>query len=259
VPSGPYQGHYVVHWTDFHVQPNQTWQDGGVECGLVEHGASGHGNKMEPQMDLHCAGWGTATATRDGQPLTDPVTGATSFNAHFMLSKQAMLHDGKVTKADGTTPFDPLHPADGFVVDGRDEGHFALWGQGAYKDGIAQKPAPANTTTVADTVTSATYSQDYPVTITSPGAGLTVRASAGPGVGQLTLLLRDPAGQTVSQAALSPAGLATTLEASAPLTPGEYVVEVAGRGAQFPYSLDITVTPPEPFLLHAVFQDVDLD
>jgi hypothetical protein len=257
VPSGPYRGTYTIHWTDFHNQPNQTWQDGGIACDLAEHGATGHGNKMEPRMDLHCAGWGTATAARDGQPVTDPMTGSTSFNAHFMVSKQAMLHDGKVTKADGVTPFDPLTPGDGHVVDGRNEGHFALWGQGAYKDGIAQAPLPAETSTVADTATSATYAREYPVAITAPGARLTVEAAAGIGIGQLTVTLRDPEGIAVSQETLLPT-MAVSLQATAPLTPGEYVVEVTGAGAQLPYTLDITVTPPEPFLLHAVFQAVEL-
>lgn len=80
-----------MKWTKFAIQPGATWQDGGIASNVAEHGASGQGNKMEPQMALVSGGWGTAEATLDGQPLVDPVSGGTLWNAHHMVTKDAMM------------------------------------------------------------------------------------------------------------------------------------------------------------------------
>lgn len=261
VPSGPYQGNYAVNWTDFHIQPGAAWQDGGIACGpgLVEHGASGHGNKMEPQFDIDCAGWGTATLTRNGTAVTDPVTGATAFNAHFMLTKEAMLQPGgKVVKADRTSPFDPHTPGDGYVDPSRMEAHLALWGPGAYQSGIAAPQPKANTTTFQDTATGAAYTKDYRVRIDAVATRLAVRAQVGQGVGRITVTLKDPSGTVVDSK------VATTLQAAqlaipdGPMQVGNYTLNASGAGADAAYVLTTTVTPPAPFLLHAVFRTVHL-
>lgn len=271
VPSGPSKGHYVVDWTDFHIQPNQAWQDGGIACGpgLVEHGASGHGNKMEPQFGLECGGWGTANATRDGQPLSDPVTGATSFNAHFMVTKQAMLQSGgKVLKADRTTPFDPHDPGDGYVDPSRTEAHFALWGSGVYKDGIALPPPPPRATFLNGTATGAvppapTYREDAVVAVASTHAAIHLHldlgaaTDGGPGLVSLTLL--DPAGQPVDGFTVNSAMRSRDLDVTKALpAAGNYTMRVDAQGIQTPYQAAVTVQEPTPFLLHAVFRDVRL-
>jgi hypothetical protein len=268
VPNGPYKGRYVVEWNDFHVQPNQTWQDGGIACGpgLKEHGASGHGNKMEPQFDIDCAGWGSASATRDGHPVMDPVTGATSFNAHFMVTKQAMLQSGgKVFEADQKTPFDPHTPGDGYVDPGRMEGHFALWGAGAYRDGLALPPPAAQVTYLNDTATGAidpapAYSKSALVAVPSAKSAihlhLELGAVTGGGPGQVSITLLDPAGQAVQGFTVNPLTRSMDQDVTKPLVPGNYSIRVDAQGVQTPYVASVTVQPPTPFLLHAVFQSV---
>ena len=258
VPSGPYQGTYVVGWTDFHIQPNQAWQDGGIACDLEEHAPSGHGNKVEPRFDVDCAGWGTATATRDGKHVNDPVTGSADFNAHFMITKQSMLQDGnKVLKADRQTPFDPATPGDGYVDSSRMEGHFALWGQGSYKDGIALPPPPATTTQFQDTAMGATYSREFSLPIEAVESQLAVTGSMAPGVGRLTVSLQDPEGRTVATQDVTPLGPSQLTLPSGRLQLGNYTIQVVGAGVQASYTVSATVTPPAPFLLHAVFREVD--
>ncbi len=267
VPSGPNKGHYIVNWTDFHIQSGATWQDGGIACGpgLVEHGASGHGNKMEPQFDLDCGGWGSATATRDGQAVKDPVTGASSFNAHFMATKEAMLQNGKVLKADKTTPFDPNTPGDGSVDSSRKEAHFALWGSGAYANGIAVIPKPA-TTYLNDTATGAvtpvpTYSKTAPVVVSGgASARLHLDISGGPSPpGQVSITLLDPKGAAAAGFTVNPLMPRRDLDVPATLTAGNYTMRIDAQGAMVAYHASVTVTPATPFLLHVVFQDVQVE
>ncbi|MHB8634527.1 MAG: hypothetical protein ACYDBQ_11290 [Thermoplasmatota archaeon] len=265
VPSGPYQGHYQVNWTDFHIQPGATWQDGGIACGpgLVEHGASGQGNKMEPQFDLACGGWGTASATRDGKALADPLSGATAFNAHFMVTNEAMMRAGnKVTKADRTTPFDPHAPGDGYVDPSRMEAHFAMWGTGAYQGGIAVAAPQANATIFHDVVTGPTYAKSYVVPIKAVASVLAIDASFDPPgptsvpAGQVTVDLKDPSGKVVASGTLSPTAATHLAPPFGSLAPGNWTVDVAGAAAQAAYTVTATVTPPAPFLLHVVFTEL---
>ena len=262
VTSGPLLGHYLVSWTDFHPQPGAAWQAGGIACGpgLVEHGASGHGNKMEPQVDLECGGWGTATAVKDGRPLLDPATGSPALNAHFMVTKEAVLQDGKVLKADRRTPFDPHDPGDGSVDASRMEAHLALWGQGAYRDGIAAVAAPS-TTWLNDTATGLaspgpTYSKSVPVPVATAGARLQVHLERRT-PGQVTVTLLDPHGERVGGVTNTGAGDQSNDQVGIALgEPGNYTLRVDVEGSQVEYRASATVTPPQPFLLHVIFQDV---
>ncbi|MHB8604571.1 MAG: hypothetical protein ACYDCK_04885 [Thermoplasmatota archaeon] len=255
-------GKYEVHWSNFSDQPNSPWQDGGIACGpgLIEHGASGHGNKMEPQFDLLCGGWGHATATRDGKPLTDPITGATSFNAHFMVTKESMLESGtfKIYKSDRTSVFDPKTPGDGYVFAGRNEMHFALWGANVYTAGIAHRAGPPVTLTASDAVTGPTYERAFPIPIAAIMDNVAIDVAVSGGAGNLAVALKDPSGALVSSATLTPVAPAASLAAHGPLKLGNYTLDVSGEGVQASYAAKVVVTPPDPFLLHVVFTGVTL-
>ena len=56
-------------------------QDGGVASMIFEHGDSGCGNTIWPKTILYIAGWGTGSATLDGEPLY------TDYQAHFMVTQ----------------------------------------------------------------------------------------------------------------------------------------------------------------------------
>lgn len=264
VPSGPAKGHYSVEWTDFHAQPGQGWQDNGVACGprLFEHGASGFGNKMEPQVDLLCGGWGSAKVLRDGQPVADPATGSTVLNAHFMVTKEAILQGGKVLKADRTTPFDPHAPGDGSVDASRMEAHAAFWSTGAYANGIAVAPRPS-TAYLNDTATGAvapgpTYSRSQPIAVAAGStAHLHLDLDGSDPPGQVTLRLRSPNGDSfATTAGLGVATRSADFDVPGTLRAGNHTMEVEAQGARMAYHAAVTVTPPTPFLLHVVFQDV---
>lgn len=250
---------YVVHWTDFHDQPGQAWQDGGIAAGVVEHGASGHGNKMEPQLDLASGGWGTASASVDGKPLVDPVTGAAVLNAHYMVTKEAMLEPGtmKIYKSDRKAIFDPRTPGDGYVFPGRTEGHFALWGAGAYTDGYAFHAPSTTELDFSDVVTGPGYDQAFPVSIPGVMTRLMVAARLTGGAGQLTVTLKDPGGKTISSADLTTVQRTAQLDIpDGPMVRGNDTLEVRGTGVQASYDVSVSVAPPTPFLLHVVFQTV---
>lgn len=256
------EGRYSVHWTDFHEQPGQSWQEGGLVADVVEHGASGHGNKMEPQFDLHMGGWGSASLLLDGTPVVDPYSGGTTLNAHFMVTKEAMMEEGtrKVYKADRQTPFDPQTPGDGYVFPGRPEGHASFWGHGAYKDGIAIPTPPPIMDDHTDTATGATYTKSYPIPIQAVLATIQVDASIrGGGVGQLTLTLMDPSGTTVASGTLTAQQGASLSSPEGPLELGDWTLEVSGVGAQATYDAHVTTTLPTSFLLHVVYTSVTID
>jgi hypothetical protein len=243
-----------VRWTDFHEQPNAAWQTGGIAANVVEHGASGHGNKMEPQVDLLSGGWGTAELLQDGQPIVDPISGTTNWSAHYMITKEGIM-DPKthaVYKADKTTPFDPSSPGDGYVIPGRTELHIGFWTAGAFKNGIFQKAAPANATPLTDTVTGATYDKQWPIPA-ELGAKITIDASMS-GAGKLTFTLKDPKGQPVAQLNATPlsAGSLGVAKAEA----GNYTLDVQGAGVQAAYHAAVTVDDPAPEWIHIVFEDV---
>lgn len=249
---------YSVHWTTFSNQKGADWEDGGVKTHYAEHGGTGHGNKMEPQFHVLSGGWGTGEATLDGKPLMDPVTGSTTLNLHYMLTQDAMLEEGshKVYKADKKTPFDPKTPADGYVFPGRMEAHFALWGAGAYKDGIAVVAPPANTSAFKGTVTGPNYDQTYTVPVAAVASRLHVEPKGTPGVGQLMATLKDPKGKAVwtsSQDGGRPADLV------GPFLLGNYTLEVTGTGVQDAYEYDVTLTPPAPLLVHAVYTKITVE
>lgn len=255
----PDGGTYRVRWTDFHAEP--AWKDGGIASHVVEHGASGHGHRMEPRFDLCSGAWGSTTeVTLDGEPIADPVTGGTTFNAHYMLTKQAMLEEGShaIYKSDRQTPYDPRTAEDGHVFPDRPEGHFAVWGAGAYEGGYAVPDPPAETVFHNDTATGADYQEEYAIPVDAVMSEVAVEVRVTGGAGQLDIVLRNPDGEVVDSGQAGPTGSAT-LSATGPLVLGNHTLVVSGVGAEASYAAEVTVDPPLPFLLHVVYVDVDLD
>lgn len=96
----------------------EDFKDGGVEFGLVEHGDSGTSTPIIPTIDGEIVTYGTATVLRDGQPATDPQGNSGPWSAHLMLSHDTIRGpDGLITKADGSTPYDPSSPGDARIIE----------------------------------------------------------------------------------------------------------------------------------------------
>lgn len=104
---------WVIHFDRFAQGEGRDFQDGGVEHGLDEHGDTGVADASIPRIHALVATWGSATVTRNGVPVA-----AEPWTAHFMLSRDTVRVGGTITKADGTTPYDPATPADARRVEG---------------------------------------------------------------------------------------------------------------------------------------------
>ena len=82
-------------------------QDGGIAAFIFEHGDSGCGDSNWPKSLLYVAGWGTGSATLNGEPLHE------DYQIHFMVT-QGMRDretlatryplEGKTTEAGAVNP-----------------------------------------------------------------------------------------------------------------------------------------------------------
>lgn len=97
-----------ITFATFAEASGRTFQDGGIEHELDEHGDTGVADASIPRIHAHVAAWGSARVERDGALATsEPWT------AHLMVSQDSVRGpDGKILKADGATPYDPATPAD---------------------------------------------------------------------------------------------------------------------------------------------------
>lgn len=192
-------------------------------------------------------------------PLAGPITGGTTFNAHYMLTKNAMLEEGtyKVYKLHRQTPYDPRNAEDGYVFPDRPEGHFAIWGQGAYEEGYAVPDPAPETTPHRDTATGAGYRKTYDIPVIAVMSHLAVEVQVTAGVGQLDAAPKDPEGEVLDSDRATPTSPAR-LSASGPFSLGNHTLEVTGLAVQATYSATVTVDPPAPFLLHVIYVNVEV-
>ncbi len=75
LPEGP----YVIDLEQF--EEFSPCQDGGIAAYLFEHGSAGCGDANWPKSLLFVAGWGTGSATLNGEPLYE------DYQIHFMVTQ----------------------------------------------------------------------------------------------------------------------------------------------------------------------------
>ena len=132
-------GKYAVVFDQFKEAQGKTFQDGGVAFGLTEHGDSGTADAAIPKIHAKVAAYGFATVTRDGTPVTGKA--GNLWSAHLMVYDDAVRGaDGKITKADGTTPYDPSTPADAKTYPGQAQAMLKL----VSPDGETAQRAPVH-------------------------------------------------------------------------------------------------------------------
>lgn len=255
---------YTIDFTRF--LGNASHQDGGINNGFQEHGATGAGDASIPEIRAISAGWGLGTATVDGEPLLDPVTGDANLSMHYMITDTGVRDDGdrSIRTADGEAIYAPTNGSDGRAVPGDREVHLLVKS--------TQEPPPGMTTTFDDIVRAppggepVSYSQEHTFNVNGTRANVTVLielTSPDPDdqifPANLDFVLRGPDGARIDQAN---AGLLSSSSArliSGPLTEtGEYTLEVSGWGVQVAYEAETFVRYPTPLLLHFYFEDVRL-
>ena len=84
------EGTYVVNLEQF--QEFSPCQDGGIAAFLFEHGDAGCGDANWPKSLLYVAGWGTGSATLNGDPLYS------DYQIHFMVTQGMRDRDTLATQ-----------------------------------------------------------------------------------------------------------------------------------------------------------------
>lgn len=242
---------YVALFDQF--KESKPFQDGGVRFEFDEHGNSGNGDANLPKFHAKLAAWGVAKVTKDGEPLKG---GATSdvWTAHLMIARDAPRGlDGKIVKADGTTPYDPAKPDDAKLNMGKTQALFFIQSP----DGPLSMRGPIN-----DSKTLAFQGPQNVQTIDIPAekgaASVTINitfqgtAPAPIGVGKATVTLKDAGGnatktQDVTIAPNSPSVVTLVLQAKD--IKGAYKLSIDGTGA-FSAKVDTLVQYDDhPFLV----------
>ena len=256
---------------------NHTWQvtfqrfaaaspdeEGGVRAGFPARGASRNGDSLLPEFPALVAGWGPGALTRDGAAFTDAGTDSARFRLAFALSDRAVRDptSHRVTKSDGTTPYDPATPRDAHVVPGARQLLLDV-----RADGLAK---PLARDAFNDTVQGPSYNRTWPFevedTTTRLVVNLTVRPAPGAPLapGLVTFVLTDPAGQVRGRYEYAPtpdnsSGGSAHFEPAPPLPGGNWSLQVFGSFASLAYDGEALREFPEPLFLHIVYLDARID
>ncbi|HEV8359910.1 MAG TPA: hypothetical protein VGR28_05565 [Candidatus Thermoplasmatota archaeon] len=233
------------------------FHQGGVRLDFPEHGDSGNGDALLPTIHALAAGWGQGTVSVDGAPIVDPSTGNATFNLHVMATDTGPRDPAtnKITKQDGSTPYDPAAPADARVTQGLRQLMINV-------QSAAAMPADANVTLQgqiagSDQVTGATALGTIPVANAqgSIAANVTLAGAQGPlpALGQFHVALLDPAGTEVQACDVAPGAAAPcALAAPAPLMVGDYTVQATGSGIASASGVAL-VDYPDSIFWHVVY------
>lgn len=112
-------------WIAFEGDPDSPSQDNGINQDFQEHGATGNGHDLVPELHAVTSGWGTANLSVDGEPLMNPFTGERAIPAHFMVTDTGIRDDGtrQVRLRDGSL-YRPENASEGMNHPGDHEVHF---------------------------------------------------------------------------------------------------------------------------------------
>ena len=166
-------GKYAVVFDQFKQAEGKVFQDGGIAFGLTEHGDSGTADAMIPKIHAKVAAYGSASVSRDGVAVKGKA--GERWAAHLMVYDDAVRGpDGKITKADGATPYDPKTPADAKTYPGQSQAMLKL----VSPDGENATRAPVTTNkNVTLQGASATGDVDIPVEMGAEPFTITVNST----------------------------------------------------------------------------------
>lgn len=241
---------YVATFDQF--AESKPFQDGGVVFELLEHGDTGVADASIPRIHAIVAAWGTAKVTKDGAPLVGKAGDA--WTAHLMVSRDTVRGaDGKITKADGATPYDPASPADARRVENDPQALFFI----KHPDGETAKRAPVTgSAPLALSGPNQAVSTEIPAEAGASGATINVTVSAGAApvpVGQVAIRILDANGtELVSeppQNVLPNQPIVKTYDIEGDKIAGPLTVEISGSGS-YSATVDHVVTYDDhPFIV----------
>lgn len=223
---------YIVRFDAFAQAEGKDFMDGGVAFGLDEHGDTGVADASIPRIHATIAAWGKAIVLRNGEP-----EGGEPWSAHLMVSRDSVRgEDGRITKSDGATPYDPATPADARRIEG--DPQVLFWVKHPRGETFARPPAGvfANVSCAAPQCAQSADLAFEPgvgvlamnVTVVGPEAPAPIPLGA---LGQGRFVVVDANGTDLAAGdfTLSPGG-----------APGVTPVEVPLAGLALPLALQVT-------------------
>jgi len=240
---------WVVTFDTFAEAPDRAFMDGGIAFALDEHGDTGVADASIPRIHAIAAGWGTARVMRDGALATPEP-----WNAHLMISADTVRGtDGKIAKADGTTPYDPATPADARRVEGDAQALMFL----KHPQGETFARAPVMTSEPL-TCAGPECVQTSAVPVDTGASSIAINVTIGPqstlpaGLGQGTVRVLDANGTELAtqafQATPQGPGL-VTFDIDPAAAVGPLTVEVAGGGAYTATVESVVTYDDVPFIV----------
>ncbi|MBW3583058.1 MAG: hypothetical protein KY455_08170 [Euryarchaeota archaeon] len=225
------------------------FHDGGVAMHFPEHGASGNGNTLVPEMFLLLATWGPATFELGDEAFKDPYTGLENWSAHLMVTDTGIRDeaDGGKVKSASSGIYSPDAPADA-IIGTDNEVHLIIESTAPAGD------IPEHNETVTGTAGGPmSETTMFPVPVQTRDANIRIEIDFGADpqeVGPYNAVLRDPEGKVIARQTMAGTQAMTksaTIEATSEVI-GNHTLEVSGPGAPGEFTADITVThPPRPF------------
>jgi hypothetical protein len=227
---------WSVVFDKFAQAADKPFMDGGIEFDLDEHGDTGVADKSIPKIHALVAAWGQASVSRDGVPVT-----LDAWSAHIMVSEDTVRGvDGKITKTDGATPYDPATPADARRIEG--DPQVLFWIKHPQGETFSRAPesitasvscqGPQCGSSVEIAIPKGASMLDLNVTFSGPASPVSV--PVGPvGQGRLTILDANGTELAGIDIATSPAGNGSTAIGSIALegAPLPLTMTLAGDGA----------------------------
>lgn len=243
---------FNVSFTRFEGQ--EAFQGGGIATDLVQHGGSGAGAAVLPQVQASSSGWGWATMRFEGKPVPNPMTGG-EWEAHFMVVRNGVRGnaDGRVWNAALDKPYDPATPDDAYSLPDDQELHLLFeTGEGT---GHPRTTIPKSRT--ADFVTeSQVYVDEFENPMIGSRARAWINVTGGAPV-DMDFSLLTPSGAYVKNVSVSqPSRMATPIEFDANEL-GTYVLRASGVGAQVQYTGTIEFEA-RPLELNLWFETVNV-
>lgn len=241
---------YVATFDTF--AETKPFQDGGIVFELDEHGDTGVADASIPKIHATIAAWGAAKVTKDGMPLVGAAGDA--WTAHLMVSRDTVRGtDGKIAKADGTTPYDPASPADARRVENDPQALFFI----KHPDGETAKRAPlAGSAPVAISGPNQAATAEVPTEAGASGATINVTVTAGAApvaLGQVAIRILDANGTEIASEpaanVLPNQPIVKSYQVTADKIAGPLTVEVSGSGS-YSATVDYVVTfDDHPFIV----------
>lgn len=240
---------WVATFDTFAQAAGRDFMDGGIAFELDEHGTTGVGDASIPRIHAIVAAWGSARVERDGVLAT-----AEPWAAHLMVSADTVRGaDGKITKTDGATPYDPASPADARRIEGDPQALMFL----KHPQGETFSREPAMTSEPL-TCAGPECSQTAEIPFDTGAASIVVNVTVGPqsslpgAFGQGTVRVLDANGaelanETFQVTPQGPDALSLDIDPAGALAP--LTVEVTGSGAYTALVESVVTYEDVPFIV----------